>query len=115
QFLDEKVIKFFLGSKDIYQKELERTAVFNEILEVYRSKDENDQLYNKVKIIGNDPRETKKHITLSDIIASISYYLNLYENIGHVDDIDHLGNRRLRLIGELLKNQFRIGLTRAEK
>ncbi|WP_349402144.1 DNA-directed RNA polymerase beta subunit [Candidatus Phytoplasma solani] len=115
QLLDEKVIKFFLGSKDIYQKELERTGVFNEILEVYLSKDEHDNLYHKVKIIGNDQRETKKHITLSDIIASISYYLNLYENIGCVDDIDHLGNRRLRLIGELLKNQFRIGLIRAEK
>ncbi|MCG7201864.1 MAG: DNA-directed RNA polymerase subunit beta, partial [Candidatus Phytoplasma mali] len=63
----------------------------------------------------NDQRETKKHITLSDVIASINYYLNLYENVGTVDDIDHLGNRRLRLIGELLKNQFRIGLTRAEK
>ncbi|MBZ2279977.1 MAG: hypothetical protein N7Q72_06895, partial [Spiroplasma sp. Tabriz.8] len=54
-------------------------------------------------------------ITLSDVIASINYYLNFYENVGTVDDIDHLGNRRLRLIGELLKNQFRIGLTRAEK
>ncbi|MBS2126359.1 DNA-directed RNA polymerase subunit beta ['Fragaria x ananassa' phyllody phytoplasma] len=115
QALDEKVIKFFLGAKDVYQKENERKGVFNEILEVYTSKDENNKLTHKVKIIGNDQRETKKHITLSDIIASISYYLNLYENIGNVDDIDHLGNRRLRLIGELLKNQFRIGLTRAEK
>ncbi|GLH60272.1 DNA-directed RNA polymerase subunit beta [Paulownia witches'-broom phytoplasma] len=113
--LDEKVSKFFLGTKDIYQKEADRQGVFNEILEVYTSKDESGKLYHKVKLIGNDQRETKKHITLSDVIASINYYLNLYENVGTVDDIDHLGNRRLRLIGELLKNQFRIGLTRAEK
>ncbi|AGL90394.1 DNA-directed RNA polymerase subunit beta [Candidatus Phytoplasma australiense] len=115
QLLDGKVIEFFLRSKDVYQKDLERTGVFNEILEVYLSKDEHDNLQHKVQIVGNNQKETKKHITLSDIIASISYYLNLYEGIGNVDDIDHLGNRRLRLIGELLKNQFRIGLTRAEK
>jgi len=49
------------------------------------------------------------------MIASISYYLNLFDRIGALDDIDHLGNRRLRLIGELLKNQFRIGLAKMEK
>src|SRR5690606_31559038 len=55
------------------------------------------------------------HITVSDIIASVSYYLNLYDGVGKTDDIDHLSNRRLRLIGELLKNQFRIGLAKLEK
>jgi len=69
----------------------------------------------KVKIIGNNSYEDKVHIVPSDIIASISYYLNLYKGVGSLDDIDHLGNRRLRLIGELLKNQFRIGLTKMEK
>ncbi|MDE7214166.1 MAG: DNA-directed RNA polymerase subunit beta, partial [Anaeroplasmataceae bacterium] len=69
----------------------------------------------EVKIIGNDQRETSLHITMSDIIATASYYLNLYQNVGTLDDIDHLGNRRLRLIGELLKNQFRIGFAKLEK
>ena len=56
-----------------------------------------------------------KHIIIEDIIASISYILNLNYGIGTTDDIDHLGNRRLRLIGELLQNQFRIGLSRMER
>jgi len=68
-----------------------------------------------VKLIGNNSFETRLHITTSDIIASISYYLNLFDRVGSLDDIDHLGNRRLRLIGELLKNQFRIGLAKMEK
>ncbi len=68
-----------------------------------------------VKIIGNDQRETSLHITLSDILAATGYYFNLYDGVGHLDDIDHLGNRRLRLIGELLKNQFRIGFAHLEK
>ncbi|MBR4378372.1 MAG: DNA-directed RNA polymerase subunit beta [Bacilli bacterium] len=56
-----------------------------------------------------------KHITNEDIIASISYLVNLDNGLGEVDDIDHLGNRRIRCVGELLQNQFRIGLTRLER
>jgi DNA-directed RNA polymerase subunit beta len=56
-----------------------------------------------------------KHITPSDIIASINYFINLLHGIGSTDDIDHLGNRRLRSVGELLQNQFRIGLSRMER
>ena len=56
-----------------------------------------------------------KHIIISDIIASINYVFNLPHEIGNVDDIDHLGNRRLRSVGELLQNQFRIGLSRMER
>ena len=56
-----------------------------------------------------------KHIIMEDIIASVSYILNLNYGIGSVDDIDHLGNRRLRNVGELLQNQFRIGLARMER
>ena len=56
-----------------------------------------------------------KHIIIEDIIASISYILNLNYGIGSIDDIDHLGNRRLRTVGELLQNQFRIGLARMER
>ena len=56
-----------------------------------------------------------KHITIDDIVATISYFLNLCENVGDVDDIDHLGNRRIRSVGELLQNQFRIGFSRMER
>lgn len=56
-----------------------------------------------------------KHIIKDDMLASISYCINLSYNIGYVDDIDHLGNRRLRSVGELLQNQFRIGLSRMER
>lgn len=56
-----------------------------------------------------------KHITTEDIIASVSYLLNLDFGLGEIDDIDHLGNRRIRCVGELLQNQFRIGLTRLER
>ena len=69
-----------------------------------------------IKIIGNgNVAEDVKHVTASDIIATISYFLNLYEGIGTTDDIDHLGNRRIRSVGELLQNQFRIGLSRMER
>ena len=56
-----------------------------------------------------------KHITVEDILASVSYFINLCEGIGSIDDIDHLGNRRIRSVGELLQNQFRIGFTRMER
>ncbi|MBQ8202965.1 MAG: DNA-directed RNA polymerase subunit beta [Clostridia bacterium] len=56
-----------------------------------------------------------KHIVLEDIFASVNYYMNLYSDIGNVDDIDHLGNRRIRSVGELLQNQFRIGFSRMER
>ena len=69
----------------------------------------------EVKVIGNDSREDALYVTLSDIFASASYYFNLYDGVGSVDDIDHLGNRRLRLVGELLVNQFRTGFAKLEK
>lgn len=68
-----------------------------------------------IAILGVDPRDNSEHITIPDIIASFSYLLNLTHDLGNVDDIDHLGNRRVRTIGELLQNQFRIGMTRIEK
>ena len=85
---------------------------YNEILYVTVVRHDQSQV---VKVIGNDQRETSLHITMSDILATASYYFNLYQNVGTLDDIDHLGNRRLRLIGELLKNQFRIGFAKLEK
>ncbi|WP_019635761.1 DNA-directed RNA polymerase subunit beta [Paenibacillus fonticola] len=69
-----------------------------------------------VKVIANrNIDKSVKHITPADIISSISYFLNLLHGIGSTDDIDHLGNRRLRSVGELLQNQFRIGLSRMER
>ena len=67
-------------------------------------------------IIGNAfPDVEVKSITPSDIIASMSYFFNLLHGVGNTDDIDHLGNRRLRSVGELLQNQFRIGVSRMER
>ena len=68
-----------------------------------------------VKIIGNDQSIDIKRLTVSDIYASLSYYLNLLEGIGSFDEIDHLSNRRVRQVGELLQNQFRIGISRIER
>lgn len=69
-----------------------------------------------INVIGNgNIEEDVKHITPADIIASISYFFNLLYDVGGIDDIDHLGNRRLRSVGELLQNQFRIGLSRMER
>ncbi|MBG9987547.1 DNA-directed RNA polymerase subunit beta [Aerococcaceae bacterium DSM 111176] len=83
-----------------------------QIIKVYSPKDE-EQVIN---IIGNgNIAEDYKALTPADIIASINYYLFLDLGIGLTDDIDHLGNRRIRSVGELLQNQFRIGLSRMER
>ena len=68
-----------------------------------------------VTIIGNDQTLDTKTLTISDVYASVSYYLNLTEGIGHDDEIDHLGNRRIRQVGELLQNQFKVGISRMER
>ena len=68
-----------------------------------------------LNIIGNANLEGVKNLTPADILASINYYLLLEEGLGTTDDIDHLGNRRIRAVGELLQNQFRIGLSRMER
>ncbi len=69
-----------------------------------------------VNIIGNGtPDREVKYVLPADMIASMSYFFNLQEGIGETDDIDHLGNRRIRSVGELLQNQFRIGLSRMER
>ena len=72
-----------------------------------------DELMEAVK--ANADELVPKHITVDDIIATVSYFLNLCDGVGTVDDIDHLGNRRIRCVGELLQNQFRIGFTRMER
>ncbi|WP_411748182.1 DNA-directed RNA polymerase subunit beta [Psychrobacillus psychrotolerans] len=76
----------------------------------------NDEEQKEVNVISNAYVETEvKNITPADIVSSIGYFFNLLFNVGNTDDIDHLGNRRLRSVGELLQNQFRIGLSRMER
>ncbi|MBQ2639575.1 MAG: DNA-directed RNA polymerase subunit beta [Bacilli bacterium] len=69
----------------------------------------------KLIVIGNDQDIEVKRLTISDVYASVSYYLNLLHGVGNYDEIDHLGNRRIRQVGELLQNQFRIGVSRMER
>ena len=84
--------------------------VLKEILDACTSEDEIKDM-----LVARKNDLSPKHIIMEDIIASVSYILNLNYGIGSVDDIDHLGNRRLRNVGELLQNQFRIGLARMER
>ena len=82
-----------------------------QIVKVYSNK-EPEKIVN---VIGNDSEIDIKRLTISDIYASVSYYLNLLDGIGSFDEIDHLSNRRVRQVGELLQNQFRIGISRIER
>ncbi len=98
-----------LDLSDLHFKEEVNFAVLKSILDTTEKKDLN-------KVLKERKDELiPKHVTNEDIIASISYLLNLDHGLGNVDDIDHLGNRRIRCVGELLQNQFRIGLTRLER
>ena len=85
-------------------------AVLKEIIENNDSKEDIKQA-----LIENVDNLIPKSITVDDIFATISYFLGLPHNVGDVDDIDHLGNRRIRSVGELLQNQFRIGISRMER
>ena len=82
-----------------------------QIINVYSNVDKSKV----VRIIGNDSSMDLKTLTISDVYASFSYYLNLMEGIGNLDEIDHLGNRRIRQVGELLQNQFKVGISRMER
>ncbi len=82
-------------------------------IKIYAPNEDGEKIIN---VIGNAyVEEAVKNISPADIIASISYFFNLLYGVGDTDDIDHLGNRRLRSVGELLQNQFRIGLSRMER
>ena len=119
---DEKVVKvignnfvdikshvdFDIDELDI--KEKVHYPTLKEILEAY-----SDEVEIKEAIKFRMKELIPKHILLDDIIASINYQFNLFYDIGNIDDIDHLGNRRIRSVGELLQNQVRIGLSRMER
>ena len=102
-----------IGAEEIAK--IKESSVFNfdGLIEVFAEKQDGTV----AKIICNNSNLPYDHrtITKEDIIANIGYLLNLMDGFGNVDDIDHLGNRRLRCVGELLQNQFRIGLTRMER
>ncbi|SHI26952.1 DNA-directed RNA polymerase subunit beta [Butyrivibrio fibrisolvens DSM 3071] len=87
--------------------------VLREILDEYATKDDAEGLAETILARRNDL--IPKHITKEDIIASINYNMHVEYGVGHSDDIDHLGNRRIRCVGELLQNQYRIGLSRLER
>lgn len=103
KYVDFDVKPFKLSEKVYYE-------VLKDILDNAKDEDEIKEAFRERK-----QELSPKHITKADIIASISYLLNLENKIGELDDIDHLGNRRLKTVGELLQNQFMIGFTRMEK
>ena len=94
---------------DLHIKEMVNYIVLKSIIDTTEEKELHDVIKERIDEL------IPKHVTNEDIIASISYLLNLEHGLGNVDDIDHLGNRRIRCVGELLQNQFRIGLTRLER
>ena len=98
-----------INLSDLHIKEMVNYEVLKSITDTTEEKDLHDVIKERINEL------IPKHITTEDIIASISYLLNLEHGLGNVDDIDHLGNRRIRCVGELLQNQFRIGLTRLER
>lgn len=119
---DEKVVKVignnFVDIKshisfdidDLKIKEKVHYPTLKEILDEYSDEEEiKEAIKSRMKEL------IPKHILLDDIIASISYQFNIFFGIGNIDDIDHLGNRRIRSVGELLQNQVRIGLSRMER
>lgn len=82
-----------------------------QVIKVYSNVDDKKIVH----VIGNDPKCELKNLTIADLYATVSYYLNLNDGIGDIDEIDHLGNRRVKQVGELLQNQFKIGFSRMER
>ncbi len=95
---------------DLGIKEKVSFGVLRNILETTDTEDEIREA-----LAANMDKLVPNHITVDDIFASINYFLGLAHGVGNIDDIDHLGNRRIRSVGELLQNQFRIGFSRMER
>ena len=108
--IDAYLEEFGLTAEDVNIKERVYFPVLEQLLNEYTTAEEL-----KAAIKENIHELVPKHITLEDIMASINYVMQLDYGYGNVDDIDHLGNRRIRSVGELLQNQFRIGLSRMER
>ncbi len=109
--IDDFIKPFGLNPEETGIKEKVYYPALMEIIET--NSEDSDELLNAIK--NNVSKLVPKHITLQDIMASINYVMHLDYGVGTKDDIDHLGNRRIRAVGELLQNQFRIGLSRMER
>ena len=100
---------------DLSDTKIPEKVYYPVLMEILEEQEGQDEKALKEELIARKNELSPKHILIADIIASVSYILNLNYGIGETDDIDHLGNRRLRTVGELLQNQFRIGLARMER
>lgn len=109
-FVNVKAFDLPFSLEELGLKEKVYYPLMKELISLYEDEDEL-----KEAIIERNKELSPKHIIVDDIVASINYEFNLFYGIGTTDDIDHLGNRRLRSVGELLQNQFRIGLSRMER
>ncbi|MDO4793540.1 MAG: DNA-directed RNA polymerase subunit beta [Filifactor alocis] len=98
---------------DLSDLNIKQKVRYNVLKEILEQASDDEELYELIKLRKRDL--VPKHIVIEDIVASVSYQFNLFYGLGNVDDIDHLGNRRVRSVGELLQNQFRIGLSRMER
>ena len=107
----QELLKDGYGREEVKVNDELNTNNIIQVLYLYSPKDPKK----KVKVIGNDQTIDTRILTIPDVYATVSYYLNLLDGIGHDDEIDHLGNRRIRQVGELLQNQLKIGLARMER
>ena len=120
---DDTVVTKVIGSRfvdldryvsfDVSELKLGDKVYYPVLMEILAETETEDEI--REALAARKHELCPKHIIMADIIASVSYILNLNYGIGNTDDIDHLGNRRLRTVGELLQNQFRIGLARMER
>ncbi|HIV80811.1 MAG TPA: DNA-directed RNA polymerase subunit beta [Candidatus Avanaerovorax faecigallinarum] len=120
---DDTVVTKVIGSRfvdldryvnfDVSELKLGDKVYYPVLMEILAEAETEDEI--RETLAARKHELCPKHIIMADIIASVSYILNLNYGIGNTDDIDHLGNRRLRTVGELLQNQFRIGLARMER
>ena len=120
---DDTVVTRVIGSRfvdldryvsfDVSELKLGDKVYYPVLMEILAEAETEDEI--REALAARKHELCPKHIIMADIIASVSYILNLNYGIGNTDDIDHLGNRRLRTVGELLQNQFRIGLARMER